>query len=135
MFVFKVVSKILLSLLQFDLFSVFNIIVCLNLVDELHINAIAAHTSSNLKPSCNVLQVDIFRDAAVLMVNYIDEIRAQGFEVDYLNIGGGLGIDYYHTGAVLPTPRDLIDTVRLRLLNLANCCHNICGLFVHELFG
>ncbi|KAG4168732.1 hypothetical protein ERO13_A12G043000v2 [Gossypium hirsutum] len=57
-------------------------------------------------------QVDIFRDAAVLMVNYIDEIRAQGFEVDYLNIGGGLGIDYYHSGAVLPTPRDLIDTVR-----------------------
>lgn len=58
-------------------------------------------------------QVDIFRDAAVLMVNYIDEIRAQGFEVDYLNIGGGLGIDYYHSGAVLPTPRDLIDTVRI----------------------
>lgn len=45
------------------------------------------------------------------MVNYIDQIRAQGFEIDYLNIGGGLGIDYYHTGAILPTPRDLIDTV------------------------
>ncbi|KAF5448849.1 hypothetical protein F2P56_029346, partial [Juglans regia] len=57
-------------------------------------------------------QVDIFRDVAVLMVNYIDQIRAQGFKVDYLNIGGGLGIDYYHSGAVLPTPRDLIDTVR-----------------------
>lgn len=58
-----------------------------------------------------MIQVDIFRDAALLMVNYIDEIRSQGFEIDYLNIGGGLGIDYYHTGAVLPTPRDLIDTV------------------------
>lgn len=45
------------------------------------------------------------------MVNYIDEIRSQGFEIDYLNIGGGLGIDYHHTGAVLPTPQDLIDTV------------------------
>ena len=52
------------------------------------------------------------------MVNYIDQIRAQGFEVDYLNIGGGLGIDYYHSGAVLPTPRDLIDTVRIISLNL-----------------
>lgn len=61
-----------------------------------------------------VFQVDIFRDAAVLMVNYIDKIRAQGFEVDYLNIGGGLGIDYYHTGAVLPKPRNLIDTVSNR---------------------
>ena len=59
-------------------------------------------------------QVDIFRDAAVLMVNYIDQIREQGFEINYLNIGGGLGIDYYHAGAVLPTPRDLIDTVRTK---------------------
>lgn len=55
--------------------------------------------------------MDIFRDAAVLMVNFIDEIRAQGFQLEYLNIGGGLGIDYYHTGAVLPTPMDLINTV------------------------
>lgn len=58
-----------------------------------------------------IFQVDIFRDAAVLMINYIDEIRSQGFEVNYLNIGGGLGIDYYHSGAVLPKPRDLINTV------------------------
>lgn len=45
------------------------------------------------------------------MVNYVDEIRAQGFELEYLNIGGGLGIDYHHTDAVLPTPMDLINTV------------------------
>ncbi|KAI3984169.1 hypothetical protein MKX01_011123 [Papaver californicum] len=57
-------------------------------------------------------QVDIFRDAALLMVNYIDQIRAEGFELSYLNIGGGLGIDYYHAGAILPTPMDLINTVR-----------------------
>ncbi|KAL8489749.1 hypothetical protein ACS0TY_025586 [Phlomoides rotata] len=64
-----------------------------------------------------ITKVDIFRDAAVLMVNYIDEIRSQGFEIDYLNIGGGLGIDYYHTGAVLLTPRDLINTVRELVLS------------------
>ncbi|XP_010519848.1 PREDICTED: diaminopimelate decarboxylase 2, chloroplastic [Tarenaya hassleriana] len=64
-----------------------------------------------------ITKVDIFRDAAVLMVKYIDEIRAQGFEVNYLNIGGGLGIDYYHTGAILPSPRDLIDTVRELVLS------------------
>ena len=45
------------------------------------------------------------------MVNFVDEIRAQGFELEYLNIGGGLGIDYHHTDAVLPTPMDLINTV------------------------
>ncbi|KAK6916598.1 Orn/DAP/Arg decarboxylase 2, C-terminal [Dillenia turbinata] len=59
-----------------------------------------------------ITKVDIFRDAAAIMVKYIDEIRSQGFDIEYLNIGGGLGIDYYHTGAVLPSPRDLIDTVR-----------------------
>ncbi|CAL5389853.1 unnamed protein product [Camellia sinensis] len=64
-----------------------------------------------------ITKVDIFWDAAVLMVNYIDQIRAQGFKIDYLNIGGGLGIDYYHTGAVLPSPRDLIDTVRELVLS------------------
>ncbi|KAK3195450.1 hypothetical protein Dsin_026760 [Dipteronia sinensis] len=64
-----------------------------------------------------ITKVDIFRDAALLMVNYIDEIRSQGFEVDYLNIGGGLGIDYYHTGAILPKPRDLINTVRELVLS------------------
>ncbi|THG18127.1 hypothetical protein TEA_005745 [Camellia sinensis var. sinensis] len=68
-----------------------------------------------------ITKVDIFRDAAVLMVNYIDQIRAQGFKIDYLNIGGGLGIDYYHTGAVLPSPRDLIDTSCRVLLNLTKC--------------
>ncbi|KAG2274103.1 hypothetical protein Bca52824_056658 [Brassica carinata] len=64
-----------------------------------------------------ITKVDIFRDAAVLMVEYIDEIRRQGFEVSYLNIGGGLGIDYYHAGAVLPTPMDLINTVRELVLS------------------
>uniref|UniRef100_A0A0D6QYP7 diaminopimelate decarboxylase n=1 Tax=Araucaria cunninghamii TaxID=56994 RepID=A0A0D6QYP7_ARACU len=59
-----------------------------------------------------ITKVDIFRDAATLMIQYIDKIRDQGFEIKYLNIGGGLGIDYHHTGAVLPTPMDLINTVR-----------------------
>ena len=57
------------------------------------------------------LKVDIFRDVAVLMV-YIDQIRARGFTIECLNIGVGLEMDYYHSGVVLPTPRDLINTVR-----------------------
>jgi len=39
--------------------------------------------------------VDIFREAAIIMTNFVKEIRSQGFELQYLNIGGGLGIDYY----------------------------------------
>ena len=59
--------------------------------------------------------MDVFRDAAQVMVNYLDSIRAAGFPVQYLNIGGGLGIDYSRTGKKLPTPTDLIDTVSGRL--------------------
>ena len=42
------------------------------------------------------LQVSIFRDAAEIMVAFVNKIRDQGFDLRYLNIGGGLGIDYYH---------------------------------------
>lgn len=42
------------------------------------------------------LQVNIFRDAAEIMVGFAQEIRSQGFDIRYLNIGGGLGIDYQH---------------------------------------
>jgi hypothetical protein len=59
-------------------------------------------------------QVNVFKDAAVLMVEYAEQIRQQGFTLRYLNIGGGLGIDYKREGAILPSPTDLIDTVRTR---------------------
>ncbi|KAL8255439.1 hypothetical protein R6Q59_033660 [Mikania micrantha] len=74
--------------------------------DELKLVGAHCHLGST------ITKVDIFRDAAAIMVKFIDEIRSQGFNISHLNIGGGLGIDYYHTGTVLPTPRDLIDTVR-----------------------
>ncbi|KAH7835360.1 hypothetical protein Vadar_025455 [Vaccinium darrowii] len=69
----------------------------------------------------SITKVDIFRDAAFLMVNYISQIHDQGFEMDYLIIGGVLGIDYYHPGAVLLTSRDLIDMAR-RLPIADICC-------------
>ena len=59
-----------------------------------------------------ISKVDIFRDAAAIMVGFVDRIRAAGFDLQYLNIGGGLGIDYHHDGRPLPSPADLIDTVR-----------------------
>lgn len=64
-----------------------------------------------------ITKVDIFRDAALLMVQYIDQIRMQGFNIKYLNIGGGLGIDYRHDGSVIPAPMDLINTVRELVLS------------------
>jgi diaminopimelate decarboxylase len=41
-------------------------------------------------------QVNIFKDATEIMVGFAKEIKSQGFDIKYLDIGGGLGIDYYH---------------------------------------
>ena len=42
-----------------------------------------------------ITKVDIFRDAARIMIGFVEKIREEGFDIKYLNIGGGLGIDYY----------------------------------------
>ena len=55
------------------------------------------HTHTHTQRTTPTPQVDIFADAARIMVDFVQQIRAQGFEsLRYLNIGGGLGIDYYH---------------------------------------
>jgi diaminopimelate decarboxylase len=50
------------------------------------------HIGSTIK------DVKIFKDQTLLMVQYVKEIRAEGFDIEYLNIGGGLAIDYMHDG-------------------------------------
>ena len=46
------------------------------------------------------------------MLAFMRAIQAEGFSARYLNIGGGLGIDYERTGEEIPTPSDLIDSIR-----------------------
>lgn len=72
------------------------------------------HLGSTIK------KVDIFKDAAQIMIGFIDLIRKEGFQsLKYLNIGGGLGIDYERLGEVIPKPADLIDTIRPQLKQAA----------------
>ena len=60
-----------------------------------------------------ISKVNIFYDATVLMVDFIKEIRAQGFDIRYFDIGGGLGIPYHRdTDETMPTPNDLIEAVK-----------------------
>ena len=73
---------------------------CLNLV------GVHCHLGSTIK------KTSIFRDATELMMDFINVIRDQGFNLKYLNIGGGLGIDYERTGEEIPTPADLINSIR-----------------------
>lgn len=78
--------------------------------NSLNLVGVHCHLGSTIK------KVDIFKDAADIMIGFIDQIQAQGFDsLRYLNIGGGLGIDYNREGEHIPTPADLIDTIRPQL--------------------
>jgi diaminopimelate decarboxylase len=49
------------------------------------------------------------------MVGFVKYIREKGFNLEYLDIGGGLGIDYLHdkeSNENIPTPMDLINSIR-----------------------
>ena len=72
----------------------------------LNLAGVHCHLGSTIK------KVRIFRDATILMMELIEKIRAEGFDLKYLNIGGGLGIDYEKTGEYIPTPSHLIDSIR-----------------------
>ena len=82
----------------------------------LNLVGVHCHLGSTIK------KVQIFRDATEIMLafmaklasQYSDEhaIQAEGFSARYLNIGGGLGIDYERTGEEIPTPSDLINSIR-----------------------
>lgn len=66
------------------------------------------HLGSTIK------DVQVFHDAAVLMGDLSTTVRGQGFDLRYLNLGGGLGIDYERAGGT-PTAQELLDTLRGRL--------------------
>lgn len=72
----------------------------------LNLVGVHCHLGSTIK------KVQIFRDATEIMIGFIRAIQAEGFAPQYLNIGGGLGIDYERTGEAIPTPADLIDSIR-----------------------
>ena len=72
----------------------------------LNLVGVHCHLGSTIK------KVRIFHDATEIMLNFMRAIQAEGFSVHYLNIGGGLGIDYERSGEDIPTPADLINSIR-----------------------
>lgn len=73
---------------------------------RLNLVGVHCHLGSTIK------KVRVFRDATERMVAFIRSIQAEGFRLRYLNLGGGLGIDYERTGEDIPTPRNLVDSIR-----------------------
>lgn len=82
----------------------------LELVDSakyLNLVGLHCHLGSTIK------NVKVFQNAARLMMDFVEIVRKQGFELKLLNLGGGLGINYYRTGEEsIPTPQELVDSIR-----------------------
>lgn len=45
------------------------------------------------------------------MVDFVNKICSENFKIQYLNIGGGFGIDYYYKGIIFFMLKDFIDIV------------------------
>jgi diaminopimelate decarboxylase len=59
--------------------------------------------------------VNVFYQTMKIMANQFERIRDAGFPLRYLNIGGGLGIDYTHKNDTYPSPRDLVENIKALL--------------------
>lgn len=72
---------------------------------RLNLVGLHCHLGSTIK------EVNTFRDAVVLMMDLLERARQKGFDLDFLNLGGGLGIDYEgRTGS--PTASDFVGAIR-----------------------
>ena len=76
---------------------------------EQHIELLGVHCHIG----STIKDVKIFQDAATIMAKHVEYIRARGFDLQYLNLGGGLGIDYERQGdSSIPSPEDLLHGIR-----------------------
>lgn len=57
-------------------------------------------------------RLGVFKEAMALIAGHFDRLKAQDFPVKYVNLGGGLGIDYTRRADSFPTPGDLIASIR-----------------------
>ncbi|OFV67843.1 MAG: diaminopimelate decarboxylase [Candidatus Syntrophoarchaeum caldarius] len=74
-------------------------------LDNIDIKGIHCHIGSQ------ILKLDVFGEAMVKMMDLVELIRDEyDLELEFLDIGGGLGIPY-HEDDPAPTPEDLADVI------------------------
>ena len=76
----------------------------LRFAPSLNLVGIHCHLGSTIR------DIQVFRDATFLMMQFAGVIRQEGFDISFLNIGGGLGVDYERK-ATGPSRADLINAI------------------------
>jgi diaminopimelate decarboxylase len=77
-----------------------------------------AHACENIRPvgmhchiGSQILEVEPFARAAAVMVEVAYEVTGLGIDLEFLDIGGGLGLPYRRSVDVAPTPEEYADAV------------------------
>ncbi|MGR6871856.1 diaminopimelate decarboxylase [Pseudomonas sp. HK3] len=78
-----------------------------NELEGITIKGVDCHIGSQLT------QIDPYLDALDRLLALIDELKAQGIELEHIDLGGGLGVTY--DDEVPPTPQDFADVVLPKL--------------------
>ena len=60
-------------------------------------------------------KVDVFQQVSRVLADTFAMMRQRGFPVKFINIGGGLGIDYQHTQPDFAQPANLVQAVQAEL--------------------
>ncbi|MCI0714023.1 MAG: diaminopimelate decarboxylase [Chloroflexi bacterium] len=77
----------------------------------LNLVGIHSHLGSTIE------NVDVFCQVSAVMAEYFVMMRERGFPVKYINIGGGLGIDYQRTRPGFAQPEDVVKAIQRELLD------------------
>jgi diaminopimelate decarboxylase len=59
-----------------------------------------------------ITELEPFRNAFALLSELVGQLRIQGFTIDFVNLGGGLGVPYRSDAPLPPLPRDYAALVR-----------------------
>jgi diaminopimelate decarboxylase len=78
-----------------------------------HIDPVGVHTHIGSQ----ITQVEPFRESLAKLVPLVNALRQDGFDIRYVDIGGGIGIRYKDEGP--PAPSEYADTLRPLLGELA----------------
>lgn len=54
-----------------------------------------------------ILDLAVFREATEKMLSLVEGLHRRGIELEFIDLGGGLGIAYRHAEETAPTPQDL----------------------------
>jgi diaminopimelate decarboxylase len=71
-----------------------------------------APTGVHMHIGSQITDLDPFRNAFALLKELVERLRQEGFAIDFVNLGGGLGIPYRNDQPPPPSPADYADLVK-----------------------